>query len=140
VEGASADLDYLATVRGRVGVAFNNFLVYGTGGVAFGRVASAGDVTASLGPEFLTLAATGRETHVGWTAGAGVETMLTPNLSAKLEYLYADLGWEKHQAPGLVTGSPLAASLLPPGAAAAASGDFKVEVQTIKLGLNYRFW
>ena len=140
VEGASADLEFLATVRGRLGFAFNNMLVYGTGGVAFGRVTSAGDVTASIGPQFLTLASTGQETHVGWTAGAGVEAMLTPNLSAKVEYLYADLGWEKHSGPGVVTGSPLAASLIPPGASAAASGDFKVEVQTVKVGLNFRFW
>jgi outer membrane immunogenic protein len=140
VEGASAELDYLATVRGRLGFAFNNILVYGTGGLAFGRVESTADVTASLGPEFLALAASGGETHIGWTAGAGVEAMLTPNLSAKLEYLYADLGWENHRAPASVTASPLAASFIPPGASAAASGDFKVEVQTVKVGLNYRFW
>ena len=139
-EGTSADLDFLATVRGRVGLAFNNILVYGTGGLAFGRVEGTGDVTASLGPEFLTLAARGSETHVGWTGGAGVEAMFTSNLSAKLEYLYADLGWETHRAPAAVTASPLVASFIPPGASAAASGDFKVEVQTIKVGVNYRFW
>jgi len=139
-EGASGDLDYLGTVRGRLGVAFNNILVYGTGGVAFGRVSSTGDVTASLGPQFVALAASGRETHVGWTAGAGVEAMFTPNLSAKVEYLYADLGWETHRAPGLVTASPLASTLIPAGSSVGASGEFKLEIQTIKVGLNYRFW
>lgn len=138
-EGASADLDFLATVRGRLGVAFNNFLVYGTGGVAIGRVESAGDVTAFLGPDFATLAARGRETHVGWTAGAGVEALLAPNLSAKVEYLYADLGWERHRSPGLVTASPAAAALIPPGSSVDASGEFRIEVQSIKVGLNYRF-
>ena len=139
-EGASGDLGYLGTVRGRLGFAFDNILVYGTAGVAVGRVTGAGDVTASLGSEFVRLAASGRETHVGWTAGAGVEAMLGPNLSAKAEYLYADLGWETHRAPGLVTASPLAASLIPAGSAVGAAGEFKLEVQTIKVGLNYRFY
>ena len=97
-------------------------------------------MTAFLGPEFATLASSGRETHIGWTAGAGVEAMLTPKLSAKLEYLYADFGWERHTGAGFVTASPLANSFIPPGASAAASGDFKVEVQTVKFGLNHRFW
>ena len=101
-------------------------------------MAGAGDVTATLGPNSLTLQASDRQTHVGWTAGAGVEAMITPNISAKVEYLYADLGWEKHQAPGVVTATPLVA-FIPPGTSVRASGDFKLEVQTIKAGLNYRF-
>ena len=60
--------------------------------------------------------------------------MITPNLSAKVEYLYADLGRETHRALASVTGT-----LIPPGASAIASGSFKVEVQTVKVGLNYRF-
>jgi opacity protein-like surface antigen len=65
--------------------------------------------------------------------------MITPNLSAKVEYLYADFGRETHRALASVTGTPALVALIPPGASATAAGSFKVEVQTVKLGLNYRF-
>jgi outer membrane immunogenic protein len=49
-EGAAAKVEWLSTVRSRVGYAFDCFLVYGTGGVAFGEVRDAGDVTATIPP------------------------------------------------------------------------------------------
>ena len=36
------------------------------------------------------------QTHLGWTIGAGVEAMIAPNITARLEYLYADLGRETY--------------------------------------------
>jgi outer membrane immunogenic protein len=72
--------DWLATVRGRAGYAFDRFLVYGTGGAAFGNLQAG-----STG-SFDTA------TQTGWTAGGGVEFAFTPNLTAKVEYLYVDLG------------------------------------------------
>jgi outer membrane immunogenic protein len=139
-EGAAAKVDWLSTLRSRVGYAFDRFLVYGTGGVAFGQVQGAGDVTGILPPfGSLTLAANDRKTHVGWTAGAGIEGMLLPNLSLKVEYLYADLGREHHSAPALVTGTPVILALIPPGTSVRAAGDFKVITQTIRVGLNYHF-
>ena len=65
--------------------------------------------------------------------------MLTPNLSAKVEYLYADLGRQNHSAAASVTGTPALLAFIPAGTSAIASGDFRVEVQTVKVGLNYRF-
>jgi outer membrane immunogenic protein len=72
--------DWLATVRGRAGYAWDRVLFYGTGGAAFGNVqaGSTGSFDSS--------------TQVGWTAGAGVEVALSPNWTAKVEYLYVDLG------------------------------------------------
>jgi outer membrane immunogenic protein len=145
-EGVSANLKWLATLRGRVGVALDRFLVYGTGGVAFGGVDAAGDITVTLSnpgalalpsPATLSLAASERRTHIGWTAGGGVEGMITSNISAKLEYLYADLGWLKHEGPATIGGT--LAPLLPAGISLKGGGDFKVTVHTIKLGINYRF-
>ena len=138
-EGASADLEWLGTVRGRIGWALDRFLVYGTGGVAFGRVGATGDITVTNGVDALGLSVADHQAHVGWTAGVGVEGMITPNLSAKIEYLYADLGWEKHHGPAAVTATPGVAAFVPPGVAVSGRGDFKLEVQTVKLGLNYRF-
>jgi len=139
-EGAAAKVEWVSTVRGRLGFGFDRLLVYGTGGVAFGEVRGAGDITATV-PSIgsLTLAANDRRTHVGWTAGGGLGAAITSNLSAKAEYLYADLGRERHEAPALITGTPGAAALIPPGTAVRAAGDFKAQVQTVKVGLNYRF-
>jgi outer membrane immunogenic protein len=70
---------WFGTVRGRAGYVFNNFLVYGTGGLAFGELRAE-----TFGPS---------ETHTnaGWTAGVGAEFLFAQNWSAKVEYLYVDL-------------------------------------------------
>jgi outer membrane immunogenic protein len=70
---------WFGTVRGRVGYAFSNVLVYGTLGLAVGggRVELGG--------------ASESRTHTGWTAGAGMEVALTNAWSARVEYLYVDL-------------------------------------------------
>lgn len=64
--------DYLATIRGRLGYAFGNTLIYGTGGIAF----------ASVEDEFSD------DTETGWVAGLGIEHKLRDNLSLGLEGLY----------------------------------------------------
>jgi outer membrane immunogenic protein len=73
---------WFATARGRVGYAFDRFMPYITGGAAFG------DVEAKVNP----LALSASETRVGWTAGAGLEYAFLGNWTAKIEYLYVDLG------------------------------------------------
>ena len=70
---------WFGTVRGRAGYAMNNVLAYATGGLAYGG----GRV------DFGALSET--QTHLGWTVGAGVEVGLTPNWTAKAEYLYVRL-------------------------------------------------
>lgn len=70
---------WFGTLRGRVGMAMNNILIYATGGIAYGGLK--GD----------SFALSESKTHVGWTLGAGIEMGLAQQWSAKLEYLYADL-------------------------------------------------
>ena len=82
--GATFGLDYLGTIRGRLGYAMDRYMLYGTAGLAYGR----GDV--SIG------GLSNEQTHFGWTIGAGVEAMIAPNITARLEYLYADLGRETY--------------------------------------------
>ena len=79
-------LNWLGTVRGRVGFEAGNVLIYGTGGVAFGGVESDlhEDGSGSIGSD--------SSTQVGWTAGAGINFMATENVMLGLEYLYVDLG------------------------------------------------
>jgi outer membrane immunogenic protein len=71
---------WLATLRGRVGYAFGRWLPYFTGGGAWGNVY----VSSPAG--------SGTSTKGGWSAGGGVEYSWDRLWSAKLEYLYADLG------------------------------------------------
>jgi outer membrane immunogenic protein len=70
---------WFGTVRARGGVALNNVLRYGTGGLAYG----------SLRADSFNLTET--HTTVGWTAGAGVEVLFNPRWSAKAEWLYLQL-------------------------------------------------
>lgn len=83
----SVDINWIGSVRGRVGYAFDNILPYVTAGVAFGDadIGISGDLNAS-----------DSQLHVGWTAGLGVEVGITQNVSASLEYRYTDLGSEDY--------------------------------------------
>lgn len=74
--------DWLGTGRLRIGYVFDRVLVYGTGGVAFGNIQAGYNPPATFDSS----------TNVGWTAGAGVEFALAQNWTAKVEYLYVDLG------------------------------------------------
>lgn len=77
---ARADLDWYGTIRPRVGIAFDRVLPYVTGGFAFGS------------QELQVAGVKQAKTLTGYTVGAGVEYAFTNNISAKLEYLYMDLG------------------------------------------------
>ena len=79
--GCQTNSNFLGTVRGRVGYAFDQVLVYGTGGAAFGNLQ-----TGISGGSFSNSNAT------GWTAGGGIEVAVAPRLTAKVEYLYVNLG------------------------------------------------
>ena len=70
---------WFGTMRGRVGYALNNILIYATGGLAFGSLKYESGVI--------------NESHasLGWTLGVGAEMALSQNWSAKAEYLYVDL-------------------------------------------------
>lgn len=83
--GVRQELDYLATVRLKAGLGLDRFLVYGTGGVAFGEVETTFVDT-------LFLDASTSDTRVGYAVGAGTDYALTDNLLLGVEYLYTDLG------------------------------------------------
>jgi outer membrane immunogenic protein len=101
---------YFATARGRIGYAWDRFLPYITGGAAFSGfkfTAPGGSVT---------------ETNYGWTIGAGLEYAFLGAWSAKIEYLYADLGNGNCDA-----------------GTCGVSTDFETKVNVVRAGLNYRF-
>ena len=72
---------WLGTIRGRAGFAADRILFYGTAGGAFGSIKATGAAFTNTS-----------SAQFGWTAGAGIEGALTDNLTARIEYLYVDLG------------------------------------------------
>ncbi len=141
-------LDYLGTVRGRVGFLITPaLLLYGTGGLAYGGVNSSVSyltLNPALAGVFLAPAwgASGSysDTRVGWTAGGGLEWLFTPNWSAKVEYLYYDLGSVSYavapSGPVVLTGA-IGAGQLWWSNASSASTRFNGHV--VRVGLNYHF-
>ena len=84
----SSELMWLDTTRARVGWAYDRVLFYGTAGAAFGGVQTNRNASIAL----LDPARSDTETRFGWTAGGGIEWAFLNNFSAKVEYLYVDLG------------------------------------------------
>jgi outer membrane immunogenic protein len=81
-------IDWFGTVRGRIGIlATPKVLLYATGGLAYGEVNSNEAVGGPVPGVFSQ-----NNTNVGWTLGAGIEGVIAPNWTARLEYLYVDLG------------------------------------------------
>jgi outer membrane immunogenic protein len=109
--GCGVQTSWFGTARGRVGYAFDRALFYVTAGAAFGDV------------QMMANGGSGTADRTGWTAGLGMEYAFLGPWSAKIEYLYADLG---------------SASC----GAALCGTDTTVTFKTnlIRLGVNYRFW
>jgi outer membrane immunogenic protein len=116
-------LDVLGTVRGRLGYAIDNTLLYATGGLAYAHLK--GDITISSAAGLL--AGSQDEWKGGWTVGGGLEHMFTQNWSVKGEYLYYDLG-TSNIGISTVTG-PIEAGIL----------SYQNKGHIIRAGLNYHF-
>ena len=79
---------YFGTVRGRLGYAADNVLLYGTGGLAYGHVEADGRVILNDNDRW---DGSTSETNWGWTLGVGLEYAFD-NFIIGAEYLYVDLG------------------------------------------------
>ena len=79
-------LDFVSTVRGRIGYAFDDWLFYATGGLAWSQARFLEDAGLT-GSEDKVL-----RTRAGWALGAGAELAVAPGWTARLEYLYDNLG------------------------------------------------
>ncbi|MGV1792500.1 outer membrane beta-barrel protein [Rhizobium lusitanum] len=78
--GLTAKNGVNGSVRGRLGYDFNPFMLYGTAGLALGQNKLSDDTSSES------------KTAVGYTVGAGAETFITNNITARLEYRYTDYG------------------------------------------------
>ncbi len=104
----SEQIDWFGTVRAKLGFAQNNWLLYGTGGLAYGRIATSGSFVTV--PQTLNFNGSNDATKVGWAVGAGLNYGLTSNWIVGVEYLYVDLGhvsYTETEPTGLTAGASL---------------------------------
>jgi outer membrane immunogenic protein len=106
---------WLSTLRGRIGYAFDRFLPYVTAGGAYGNVKA---TNTAVTPGFTGASATA----LGWTFGAGLEYAFLGNWSAKIEYLYVDLG-----------------SFNCVACSGALTNEVTFKENIVRAGLNYKF-
>jgi outer membrane immunogenic protein len=130
---SKVSLDWLGTTRGRVGFVVtpdNRFMIYGTGGVAYGG----GSANASFFDSATGAYWNGNPSgsRVGWTIGAGAEYAFTNNWTLRGEYLYVDLG--SHNFTSI--GNPAAATFFPD---VYAQGHINYNASIFRAAVNYKF-
>ena len=136
-------LEYLSTVRGRLGYApWPNLLAYFTGGLALGGVTESASFGQNLAPSLLSSGSakgSAFDNRAGWTLGAGLEYALTPALSAKIEYLYYDLGGKTLTNTNINPIILQGVLGLPLFVANATNVSTRFDGHVVRAGLNYRF-
>jgi outer membrane immunogenic protein len=117
--------NWLDTLRGRAGFAWDRFFVYGTGGAAFANVGV--QVCAPA------LCVSDSETQTGWVAGVGGEwaawTGTAGSLTFKVEYLHVDLGSGRFIDPPVPT----------PGGGTIVTRDVRLTDEIFRGGINWKF-
>jgi outer membrane immunogenic protein len=117
------DQNWLDSIRGRIGLAWNpSLMTYVTGGAAFAGT------RANICVPTLGLCASESRVRTGWIAGIGVEYAIWGNISMKFEYLHADFGSSRY----FSTPTTL-------GAGPVATRDVALKDDLLRAGLNWRF-
>ena len=119
--GVQSNVDYFGTVRGRLGVAFDRLLVFGTGGFAYG------ETEASVSSPENGVYNHARNFHTGYAYGGGFEFALTNHLLLRAEYLHLELNNKAIVANG---GNPTNVSY---------SFYEKPSLDIVRAGLDYKF-
>jgi outer membrane immunogenic protein len=131
-----------SSARVTLGRSYGQWLFYGTGGIAFGRVDMGANFIPVIvnGAQFPGVVATDSKTLVGGTVGLGTAYMLTKNWEIGAEYRYTFYGQAAYN-----LGTPTAFcafTTVAPGpvcSTTAATGHKGLETQEVLLKLNYRF-
>lgn len=115
-------IESIGTLRGRIGYAWNQVLLYGTGGLAWEYVNVETVNLAGVATPTSGTATNGtKKWATGWTVGAGVEYGFWTNWSVKLEYLYADFGTHRYTVDNSL------------------QVDSRQRENIVRVGVNYRF-
>jgi iron complex outermembrane recepter protein len=122
-------LEWFATLRGRLGMTVTpDATAYVTGGLAVGEVMTAGTVFGFDGDgNPVNTIVSSHNTKAGYAVGGGIEGRLIGNWTAKIEYLYLDLG--------TVTTTPAPT----PNSTTAVSFNSRVTDNLLRVGVNYKF-
>jgi outer membrane immunogenic protein len=112
------DVDQLASVRARLGVAMGRWLPFAT--VGWGWAHAERSVFNAFLPGS---GGSDSNWHNGWTAGAGLEYAINEHWSLKGEYRYMDLSTENYSVPTIGGGGT----------------DVDLNIQTVQFGIN-RHW
>lgn len=133
------DLEKMAALRLRAGIAAGPALYYVTGGAAYGRINNSFRTTNGANSFTETV---DEEDADGYQVGAGVEWRLAPNLSLTGEYLYTDLepgDYVVRAGPG--TAGPTNPFILPPNTAGTdiTRSNDSMKLHAVRLGMNVRF-
>jgi outer membrane immunogenic protein len=141
----SSSIDYLGTLRGRLGILVGflgtTVLYYTTGGLAYGSVSANTTVTQTLGgpspltPPTWTGSGAYSGTRVGWAAGLGAEWLFFSNWSTRFEYLHYDLGSPTYGMSPLVSN----AGIIRPYTVNSLTATTPFNGEILRAGVNYHF-
>jgi outer membrane immunogenic protein len=116
------EANWLGTVAGRLGIAFDRALIYAKGGAAFINE----DYLMTALPGGAAIASFTDETRWGWMVGGGIEWGITENWSAKIEYNFMDFREDTFR-------------FVTPAAVFFADNRIDQQMHVVKAGINYRF-
>jgi outer membrane immunogenic protein len=141
----STGIDYLGTLRGRLGMLVGflgtTVLYYATGGLAYGGGSASTTITQTLGgpsgltPPTWTGSGAFSGTRIGWSAGLGAEWLFMPNWSTSLEYLHYDLGSATYAVSPLVSNT----IAVKPFTVNPVQTNVPFNGEIIRAGVNYHF-
>jgi outer membrane immunogenic protein len=143
----SSSIDYLGTLRGRLGILVGflgtTVLYYATGGLAYGGVSASTTVTQTLGapnvvgipPQTSTGSGAYSGTRIGWAAGLGAEWLFFSNWGTSFEYIHYDLGSPTYGMTPLVSNGVVAKPFTINSLT--ATTPFSGEI--LRAGINYHF-
>jgi opacity protein-like surface antigen len=126
LEGVTARSDFIPTFTGRLGYAWDTWLLYAKGGYA--RISDSYSLVGTFKTSPFNFQ--GLDFSSGWTVGAGLEKALWGPWSVRLEYDYYDFG---HRSVLMTDSTNFASPLSGPM-------DAKQTIQSVRLGLNFHPW
>ncbi|MEJ0013922.1 MAG: outer membrane beta-barrel protein [Bauldia sp.] len=123
----SATLHWFGTLRGTIGLAADRFHIYGTGGLAYGNAEGQVSVTPSGGTVPPTFTAGDSRMQYGYALGGGIEAAIDRHWTARLEFLYLNLGAARYD------------FAFPASNGSTSTSADTVTANTVRGGLLYRF-
>jgi len=130
----SFDTDWMLTLRPRIGLVFDNLLLYATGGAALTDLTFKHDYATTEPGAISAEDFSETSSQWGWIAGAGLEYAADDHWSIAIEYLYADFGTVSEERRVIFTDAAIAEPLN-----TVFKNELDLVVQTVRASVNYKF-